>query len=213
LRTQERPELYPLPVTRVDYTLLDSLSSVLQGVDTVISTVTNTKSQLAVIDACLVASVRRFAPAEFEGLLECRPLACSPSRDRFDVLARLREEKHRLDSTVFVCGLLMERFSPGGLVGSGVCSPHGCLKGEGELLLDFRRARAWIPAKQSRACFTAAQDLATFVVAALEAAVWPEQWRCCGERVTMAELVEIAGEVRGVCFFLIPPSPLATEKS
>ncbi|KAI5854022.1 hypothetical protein BZA05DRAFT_444280 [Tricharina praecox] len=194
---QEHPEIHQLPVIRVDYALPDSLSTALKGMDTLISTVTNTSAQLALIDACLTARVRRFAPAEFEGLLECRPLACPPSRNRFDVLARLREEKHRLDSTVFVCGLLMERFSPGGLVGSGICSPRGHLKGEGELLLDFRAARAWIPAGETRACFVAARDLAAFVVAALEAREWPEQWRCCGERLTMEELVRIAEEVRG----------------
>jgi len=112
---------------------------------------------------------------------------------------------------VFVCGLLMERFAPGGLVGSGVCSSRGYLKGEGELLLDFRAAKAWIPAGETKACFIAARDLAAFVVAALKVRDWPAQWRCCGERVTLQELVKIAGEVRGA-FTSRSPIPARTDQ-
>jgi hypothetical protein len=142
--------------------------------------------------------VRRFAPAEFEGPLDCRPLATSENA-RFDTLNRLREEKHRLDSTVFVCGLLMERFSPGGLAGSGTCSAEGVLKGEAAFLLDFRDAAAWMPAGEGvAACFIAAEDLGAFVGRALELEVWPEQLRCCGERLMLKDVVRIAEEVRGM---------------
>jgi hypothetical protein len=187
----------------VDYTNPSSLEAALTGVDTVISTITHTAPQLALIDACLSARVRRFAPAEFEGPLDCRPLTTS-EHARFDTLNRLREEKHRLDSTVFVCGLLMERFSPGGLAGSGTCSDEGVLKGEGAFLLDFREAAAWIPAGEGvAACFIAAEDLGAFVGRALEVEVWPEQWRCCGERLLLKDVVRIAEEVRGMSTSLL----------
>ncbi|KAA8902602.1 hypothetical protein FN846DRAFT_908498 [Sphaerosporella brunnea] len=200
LSRDEHPELLPLVTIRIDYADPSSLAAALAGVDTLISTINHAAPQLALIDACLSARVRRFAPAEFEGLLDIRPLA-APNSHRFDVLNRLREEKHRLDSTVFVCGLLMERFSPGGLVGSGTCSAGGVLKGEAAFLLDFREATGWIPAGEGvAACFIAAEDLGAFVARALDVGVWPEQWRCCGERLLLKDVVRIAEEVKGTRF-------------
>jgi hypothetical protein len=177
---------------QVDYTLQASLHMALKDVDTLISTVTSATAELALIDACLTARVRRFAPAEFEGVLDTRPLASSAaSSGRFDVLNRLREERHRLDSTVFVCGILMERFSPGGWGGN---------VREGEFLIDVRNATARIPVSgnenDAKVCLTAARDMAEFVACCISLPVWPEQLRCYGERLNVRQIVETAEQVR-----------------
>jgi len=132
----------------------------------------------------------RFAPAEFERAPNLRPFVGGDD-DRLNVLEKLRTERHRLDSAVFVCGLFMERFGPGG---------------DGEVLLDFTAGRAWIPVGEGgevKACFIAIADVSMFVAKALELDEWPEQFKCCGERLGIAEVVTIAERVRG-WFFVYP---------
>ncbi|KAF8247844.1 NAD(P)-binding protein [Wilcoxina mikolae CBS 423.85] len=190
LSRHENPSLSPLTVIAVDYSLPSSLCHALTDVHTLISTIPHSVPQLALIDACLMARVSRFAPAEFERAPNLRPFV-GGGDGRLDVLEKLRTERHRLDSAVFVCGLFMERFGPGG---------------KGDMLLDFAAGRAWIPVgegEEGRACFIAVKDVGMFVANALGLEEWPEQFRCCGERLGIAEAVEIAERVRG-WFFVYP---------
>lgn len=172
-----------------------------------ISTVSN-DPQLALINACLTALVRRFAPAEFEGVPFERPVI-EPCRDKINTLNRLREVRHQLQSTVFCCGVFYEWFHPGGLLASGVSTGSVVrIGGEGALLVDVRKGEAEVPGLSERgdevfACFTAAEDAGRFVARCLEIREWPEQLRMCGERLRMVDVVRIAEEVIGlcVCFF------------
>jgi len=201
-----------LTIIQVDYTRPSSLHTALLGVDTLISTISN-EPQLSLVDACLSARVRRFAPSEFQDVPNTRPVVAPPhlARDRMTILHRLREEKHRLESTVFSVGLLYEWFGPGGLQGQGVVRDGGVLRGEAAMLLDYRHALGKVPKcagrghgrageelqDEVRNCYTAAKDVGKLVALALELESWPEQLRICGQRVTLDELVEAAEEARG----------------
>lgn len=203
---QERPELTSkgFAVTRVDYSRPASLHVALVGVDTVISTISS-DPQLALIDSCLTAKVRRFAPAEFEGVPWKRPMI-EQGREKISTLNRLREVRDRLQSAVFCCGLFYEWLSPGGLLKSGVSigsvtqSPG--FGEEGSFLVDMGKRKARIPAKNVGggdvyACFTAAEDVGKFVARCLEVENWPEQFRMHGERLKLVDLVGIVEGVLG----------------
>ncbi|RMZ80059.1 hypothetical protein DV738_g3097, partial [Chaetothyriales sp. CBS 135597] len=104
----------------VDYNNTADLKFKLAGVDTVISTVSGT-AQLNLIDAAASAHVRRFVPSEFGG-----PPSLRPEGDRLDnhhreaILKLLQLEPHGMSFTVFTCGVLYERFAPGGLSSSQI---------------------------------------------------------------------------------------------
>jgi len=208
---QPRPQLAEkgFRVIQVDYFNPESLHAALVDVDTVISTVSGTP-QLALIDSCLSACVRRFAPAEFEGLPCERPII-EQGREKIDTLNRLREVKEKLQSTAFCCGIFYEWFGPGGLSGSGVsagtileATPTGrvFLGDEACYMLDFRNERATIPAYTEKgddvyACFTAAADVGRFVAKCLKMETWPEQLKMRGERLKLLDFVGIAEAVKG----------------
>lgn len=241
---QEHPELRPrLRVVKVEYTSpcsaddnQSALVRALDGVDTVISTIPHTAPQLALIDACLVARVEKFAPSEFERVPGLRPIVCtapatggasgggsSCDGDKLAVLARLHDEKHRLDSTVFICGLFMDRFGRERGKGShrgreeeeGDAEESGQRRrGREEALLDIDAGKAWIPTggegggtaggTNARACFIAMENAGMFVAKALTLEDWPEKLRCCGERLEMAGVVAIAQEVIGMSPPILP---------
>lgn len=202
---------------QVDYFNTESLHAALIGVDTVISTVSGTP-QLALIDSCLSACVRRFAPAEFEGVPYERPMI-EQGRERIDSLNRLREVKEKLQSTAFCCGIFYEWFGPGGLSRSGVsagtileATPTGrvFLGDEACYMLDFRNEKATIPAYTEKgddvyACFTAAADVGRFVAKCLKMETWPEQLKMRGERLKLLDFVGIAEAVKGKSILFRPP--------
>lgn len=170
------------------------------GVDTVISTVPGT-AQLRLIEAAVAARVRRFAPAEFEG-----PPGLRTSEDPHDAskaLARshLQYYQSYVESTVFVCGVLYERFSIGGMKSHriGVNSGYG---NEGDYIVNARSMTAEAPIYDaannlSFICLTSAYDVARFVVRALDLAQWPSQMSMCGERMSVNALVEAIKTYRG----------------
>ncbi|PWW78205.1 NAD(P)-binding protein [Tuber magnatum] len=207
---QQRPQLAEkgFRVIQVDYSNPASLHATLIGVDTVISTVSGAP-QLALIDSCLTACVRRFAPAEFEGVPYERPMI-EQGRKKIDTLNRLREVREKLQSTAFCCGIFYEWFGPGGLSRSGVSAgtiletmPTGrvFVGDEACYMLDFRNERATVPAYTEKggdvyACFTAAADVGRFVAKCLNMETWPEQLRMRGERLKLLDFVRIAEAVR-----------------
>lgn len=185
----------------VDYSDLNSLEHALAGIDIIISTVSG-PSQLALIKASVNAGVRRFAPAEFEGLPSLRQNNDPLDRGRASALAYLDHYHSYFEATtVFVCGVLYERFQPGGLAAGRIGASTGVVQ-EGNYILDLRYMSAQIPAYDSTnhasyVCMTAAQDVARLVVAALDMPTWPAEFRMCGERIKVYDLVSIARSVRG----------------
>ena len=183
----------------VDYADPNSLRFKLSGVDTVISTITGA-AQIALIDAAASVHVRRFAPAEFEGLPALRSPQNLADRDKDASLARLQyyaqHSPSRMSYTVFVCGILYERFAPGGMAASAIGLQCGT-SGEGEYLMDIRRMRARIPHFNAAGeivhiCMTSAEDVGRFVVAALDLPQWPTEMRMCGERMSASNVVRVA---------------------
>lgn len=177
----------------VDYDDFQSITFALRGVDTVISTVTGPR-QIELIKAAVTVGVRRFAAAEFEGLPQLRPP--SDPLDRNRALARrwLSHYSQNIQSTIFVCGILYERFQPGGLQQSriGLTSGFG---GEGDYMMDCRNMRAQVPAYDVNnnpnvsICLTAAQDVGRFVTRAIDLPQWPTELRMYGQRIAVKDLV------------------------
>lgn len=169
--------------------------------DTVISTVSG-DAQLAIIDAAAAAHVRRFVPSEFGGPPSLRPQTDLLDNGRRAAILRLHQhESSGMKFTVFTCGVLYERFAPGGMSGSqiGLRSNVGQ---EGDYLMDFRHQRAQLPylstaGHPATICMTSANDVAKFVVAALDLPSWPREFRLRGERLTVRDVVAIAEEIQG----------------
>ena len=185
----------------VDYTSFETLVFALRGIDTIISTVTG-NNQIELIKAAISARVRRFAPAEFEGLPQLRPTTGPLDRGRAQARNWLSHYSQNIQSTTFVCGVLYERFLPGGLrqFGTAVNSPMGL---EGSYIMNCTSMYAEAPAFDSNnvanvtICLTAARDVGRFVTKAIDMPEWPEELRMRGERVTVKNLGELVQQLKG----------------
>ncbi|KAI9830147.1 MAG: hypothetical protein M1819_005824 [Sarea resinae] len=185
----------------VDYNSQNSLRFALAGIDVVISTISG-NPQIYLIDAAVYARVSRFAPSEFEGSPYSRPPGSPLDRGKAAALARLQHwRQYGLQSTVFVCGIFYERFGPGGLAAYGIGAGSGC-RGEGDYIMDIRNRKANIPNHNAsgqfvRICMTSVNDVARFVVAALDLPQWPAELRMCGERLSVSDVVQKGQALRG----------------
>ncbi|EOD45575.1 putative isoflavone reductase family protein [Neofusicoccum parvum UCRNP2] len=128
-----------------NYDDLNSLEHALAGIDIIISTVSG-PSQLALIKAAVNAGVRRFAPAEFEGPPSLRQNNDPLDRGRASAMAYIDHYRSYFEATtVFVCGILYERFQPGGLAAARIGASTGVSQ-EGNYILDLRYMTAQVPA-------------------------------------------------------------------
>ncbi|EMC99005.1 hypothetical protein BAUCODRAFT_145992 [Baudoinia panamericana UAMH 10762] len=205
LSRQERPELsQDYQVSVVDYSSLQSLQFALRGIDTVISTVTG-QNQIELIRAAVSVRVRRFAPAEFEGLPELRPANDPLDRGRTLAQQWLHYYAQHMQSTTFVCGILYERFQPGGLLEAKINRTPGFAY-EGDYMLDCRAMSGRAPAYNAAnapdvtICMTAAQDVGKFVTKAIDMPQWPRQLKMCGQRITVKNLVRLIQRTKGQVF-------------
>ena len=200
---QQKPDLTARgwTVLVVNYRNETDLQYHLAGADLVISMVTG-NDQLLMIDAALKAGVARFIPAEFAGVSEKRPAAL----DRGQRFARLRLRSHveeGMSFTLISCGIFYERFAPLGLSGQGIGNVSG-INREGDYLMNIRTMRAQVPHDSSQRpamiCMTAMEDVAKFIVAALDLPQWPSELRICGQRLNVSDVVRIAERLRGKPF-------------
>lgn len=164
------------------------------GVDTVISTVLG-NAQLRLIEAAVQCRVRRFAPAEFQGQPGLRSQNGLLDRGENTALALLKRYSSHMQYTVFVCGILYERFSVNGMLSHrmGVNTGYG---NEGDFIANPRQMTSTAPVYDaaqnlSWLCLTSAYDVAQFVVRAIDLPSWPSEMSMCGERMTVYSLVEI----------------------
>jgi len=167
----------------------------LAGIETVISVVLGA-SQMALIEAALRAGVERFIPAEFEGPPSLRQPTSPLDRGRSAALALLRHyESQGMAHTIFVCGILYERFAPGGMRAANIGGSCGA-SGEGGYLLDVRSMRSQIPYDSSghpaMICMTSAQDVGKSIVAALNLPQLPRELRMYGTRMDVSAIVHVA---------------------
>ena len=188
-------------VMQVDYASTNGLRFVLSGIDTVLSTVSG-NSQIALIDAAASMNVRRFVPAEFEGQPSRRPAEDVLDRGKAASLERLQyHQQWGMEYCVFVCGILYERFAPGGMGAFHIGNGCGAAE-EGEYIMNVRTMKAEIPHYDTAGqivhlCITSAHDLAKYVVAALDLPMWPTEFRLQGERLSAYDIVRVAEAMRG----------------
>lgn len=193
-------------VLQVDYSNSNDLRFKLAGVDTVISTISGSP-QLALIDAAAAARVRRFVPSEFGGPPSLRDRRDPTDNRRSDAIVRLAQhEPSGMRFAVFTCGVFYERFGPGGLAAFQI-AVHQELGREGVYLLDMRRRRAQLPYsptgnQSAYICMTSVRDVARFVVAALDLASWPREFRLRGDRLNVRQIVSTGEQVLGPLPFL-----------
>ncbi|CAM1501118.1 Fc.00g102800.m01.CDS01 [Cosmosporella sp. VM-42] len=203
-RTYTNPEIQ---VLAVDYSDQEALRYALQGMDLVISTVTGNE-QIALINAAGHNRVRRFVPSEFEGALDKRPsndpLGHGSSEAR-SLLRRWRESTG-MKSTVFSCGIFMERFHPYGLGSLGVGSSSGVVN-PGDYILNINDHTAQFVERDSdghtvRVCMTSINDVARFVVAAidLDPRNWRREYTMRGDRLSLRDVVGTCSRMLGVPF-------------
>lgn len=170
------------------------------GVDTIISTVTG-YPQLELLKAAVAAGVRRFAPAEFEGSPNARPALDDLDRGKTNIRSWLEHYRVQglIETTIFTCGVLYERFSPGGLRANrlGLQIDYGH---EGDFLVNVRNLEA-TPITGDHGdvslCMTASHDVARLVVQAMGMDSWPEELSMVGEKLTVGEILRIVQRVRG----------------
>lgn len=127
--------------------------------------------------------------------------------DRGKTAALHKLEHYRnygMQYAVFACGIFYERFAPGGMARLQL-GQSTYVTGEGDYLMDIRRMTAQIPyydatGQEVRICLTSAQDVARFVVAALELPQWPTEFTMRGERMTLNDVVSVAENMMGELF-------------
>ena len=171
------------------------------GVDTVLSTVTG-NAQLRLIEAAVACRVRRFAPADFEGQPGLRAQSDPSDRGKAAALALLQHYRSYIQSTVFVCGILYERFSVNGMISHriGINTGYG---NEGDYILDARNMTATAPVYDaagnlSHLCLTSAYDVGRFVVRSLDMPSWPQELSMVGERMSVNALIDTVKTCRGM---------------
>ncbi|KAE9375496.1 isoflavone reductase family protein-like protein [Stipitochalara longipes BDJ] len=215
LSRQAQPDLETLgyQVAVVNYDSQEELRYTLRGINLVISTVSG-NPQINLIDAAAHSDVRRFVPAEFEGPPGRRPRNDPLDRGRAATLDRLRHwshhPRHRMASTIFICGVFYERFARGGLGSLGIGASTNVYY-QGSYLMDVEASTAEIVERQSggqpvpiNLCLTSVYDVAQFLVAALEISLqnWPAEFRMQGDRRTVAEVLQWAESVKGGALFV-----------
>ena len=185
----------------VDYENQTDLLFQLAGVDAVVSTVSG-GPQLALIEAAARVGARRFAPAEFTGSSVLRPTVDPLDRGQRAAIARLQFYKPQgMAYTVFSCGILYERFAPGGSWSSNIGRVSG-IGEEGDYIFNMRTMKAQVPHDSSgqpaTVCMTASQDVGHFIVAALDLPEWPSELRMCGERMSVSDVVTVGELLRSI---------------
>ncbi|KAM0185114.1 hypothetical protein ACHAPA_012337 [Fusarium lateritium] len=182
----------------VDYNDGDSLSYALHGVNLVICTFSGDE-QLTLINAAAQSGVQFFVPSEFEGCIEKRP-----ETDPLDPYSHSSQARHllrrwarssQMKSTVFSCGIFMERFLPEGL-GHMSIGYGSNLANVGSYLIDMSSYTAEYVEKNARGhtvrvCMTSVDDVAQFVVAAIDLGPtnWPREFTMRGDRLSVRDVV------------------------
>lgn len=209
-QAQEQPQLSEsYQVTVVNYSDLQSLQFALRGIDTVISTVTG-PNQIELIRAAVSVRVRRFAPAEFEGPPQSRPARDPLDRHRTVARQWLAYYAQHIQTTTFVCGILYERFQPGGLRQSRI-GVDAEFSREGDYIMNCRTMAAQVPCYDANndpnvtICLTAAQDVGRFVTKAIDLPQWPPELRMYGQRIAVKDLVQLVQRLKGMFILLRPP--------
>ncbi|KAH6869767.1 hypothetical protein B0T10DRAFT_593266 [Thelonectria olida] len=182
---------------KVSYEDTAQLVAALEGVETVLSFITemdNEKSpiQRNLIDAAIRANVRRFAPSEWSTSHLEHLGWYSYKNDIRNYLAELNKEKKVLEYSLFHPGLFTNYFTfPFN------SSKHFSLF---ELPINFHQRRALVRegGKDDVITLTTVQDLAKVLAHAVEyEGEWPVSGGMKGTEMTIAELIALGEKIRG----------------
>ncbi|KAF4832383.1 Oxidoreductase BOA1 [Colletotrichum tropicale] len=184
------------------------LTKILDGVETVLSFVsgpadpTNTSqsdTQKSLIDACIQAGVKRFAPSEWATSKFDHLFWYSFKQVTRDYLAEVNKEKKVLEYCLFQPGLFTNYLT----------YPFSSSKHVTQLEtpVDFNQCRALVVdgGEDVPLTFTTAQDLAKVVALAVEyEGDWPRVGGIKGSEITTGQLIALGERIRG--------KPFAVEK-
>ncbi|KAJ4176200.1 hypothetical protein NW755_014544 [Fusarium falciforme] len=190
-----------------DYTNHTTLVSMLQGVNAVLAFINpmtdpGNRTQKALIDACIAAKVRRYAPSEWAGKTKSSIKMYAHKAEVLDYLEEVNKEKKVLEYGIFQPGLLSDYFaSP---------FPPSQHMNTFPLLFDLLGARAVIVEDgKAPMSLTAASDVGVVVARAIESdEPWSLQGGIVGEKTNMLKVVETAEKITGraLHFFLAQQS-------
>jgi len=179
-------------VVQVDYSNHASLVKELQGVHTVISSLISLddsciQSQINLLNACLEAKVKRFAPSEFAGKHGPNTTVELYRKLKFPV--REKVQASGIEYTLFNTGIFMDYFA----------SPQKASPSLKNLIVgvDFNKGEAdIIGTGDDPLCLTRGEDVGRFVTAALDLDKWDEELGMVGSRTTWNELIKLGEQVR-----------------
>lgn len=180
----------------VDYESTEEVTESLKGVHTVISCIAaygsnSTASELVLLDAAKKAGAARVVPSEWNS-------ACHDVVDLYsgkDIVWKAVQSSG-LEYTRFLNGLWMNVWGPGCIRDEK--EALGAYKGRPPFAIDLKAGTAIIPGNTSqRVVITKTQDVGRFVAAALDLPKWKPESRIVGDRLTFAEVVELAKTICG----------------
>ncbi|KFY70222.1 hypothetical protein V499_09346 [Pseudogymnoascus sp. VKM F-103] len=183
-------------VRAVNYDDKPDLAEALRGVHTVLSFIQllsdpENNSQKNLIDASILAGVKRFAPSEW-GSAEIKDIPFWASKGEIrEYLRKVNENGKVLEYCLFQPGLFLNYLA----------FPHRTAKHVVPLntMFDFEKQRAIVVEGHDFVMtFTTVQDLATVVTEAVDyVGEWPVIGGVSGNRVTVSQILKIGERVRG----------------
>lgn len=176
----------------VDYFNHAQLVRELQGVHTVIVCLISDEesslhAQLNLLNACLEAKVKRFAPSEWAGISEQNTVIQLYRQLKVPVMEQVQASG--IEYTLFTNGVFMEYFA----------SPQRASDSLPPIItsVDFNAGEAnLIGTGDEPFCVTSVEDVGRFVAAALELDRWEERSSMMGSRVTWNELIRLGEKIR-----------------
>ncbi|KAF5361046.1 hypothetical protein D9756_005108 [Leucocoprinus leucothites] len=178
---------------QVDYSSIPSLICALDGVDTVINTISpfvDPTPALNLITASKAAGVRRFAPSEFAFSAEgnARLNLYEPKRRTWAML-----KQSGLEYTSFHNGIFMDYFA------FGAPKPHEGPLYMAPFFVNIAAQKATIPGTgDEKITFTTVNDVGRFVAAAVKfEGRWPEKFGMVGETTSYNQVVRDIEAVTG----------------
>ncbi|KAI1085985.1 NAD(P)-binding protein [Rostrohypoxylon terebratum] len=181
----------------VDYNDKKALVDVLRGTHTLLSFVQtlsdpDQRSQKNLIDACIEAGVKRFAPSEYgsQGTVDMDWLRVKVNIREY--LEEVNRKEQVLEYTLFQPGLFLDYLA----------YPYKTSKYVDQLqtVFDFQNRRAIVVEGHEDAIITltAIADIAKIVARAVEyEGTWPKIGGIRGNRVTFSQILEIGEKIRG----------------
>ncbi|EXJ92231.1 hypothetical protein A1O3_00781 [Capronia epimyces CBS 606.96] len=180
----------------VNYDDQTGLVEALQGIHTVLSFIQllsdpENRSQKNLIDAAIVAGVKRFAPSEW-GSAETTDMPWWAGKAQVrEYLKKVNENGRVLDYTLFQPGLFLDYLA----------TPYRTAKHVAPLntMFDFENRRAIVvDGHDFVMTFTTVRDLAAVVAEAIDyEGEWPVIGGIAGNRVTVSQILKIGEKVRG----------------